>query len=386
MTANAIYVNPTGWEVREFSHSQYNTYKQCPKKFYWERIVGWKQKQGAGMEFGKAIETGVKAIYQKLDPVEQFELQWAQAKENKKIVYKDGESWEWFHTAGVGLMTRFKNDWQKFPPRNPVFPDYKNALKIKDERTGKIYQTIPDLIDSSPRDGRGEVIADIKAMGNLLNDEVPGLVVMDLQLRTQAAVHYRFSPNKTWRVALWNFCTKPKRVDAASAGEIVEAAMQVVVPSAEQLGEAVALYIAHEANGLTYEKAGEFLRIANPKEAMKPLTAAKKSDKELAEILERVASAVAEAHKPQYIIQWVEGTMTEEHANEGLREELSVVPLIQQNYFPHVGGMRFPNNKCVWCSHRGLCMEELCGPREEYTQITSAELYRFDADSIDENI
>lgn len=377
MNASTIYINPGGWEVREFSHSQYQSYKFCPKKFYWERVVGWRQKQGAGMDFGKAIETGVKAVYQKLDPVEQFELQWAGARKNEKLNYKDGENWETFHAAGVGLMTRFAKDWQKYPPRNPIFPGYRNALKIKDERSGKIYQTIPDLID---HDAQGEFIVDVKAMGNLLDESVPGLVAMDMQLRTQAAVHYRFSPNKTWRVALWNFCTKPKRVDSASAEEIREVVGAI---GAKCFGDAVALFIAHEANGLTYEKAGEFLRISNSKDVMKPLQAARKKDAELEARLNQAAEAVAAAHAPQYVIQWVEGTMTEEHANEALREELSVVPLIQQNYFPRAGGMRFPSNQCTWCSHRGLCMEELCGPREEYTQITNEELVRFDADSME---
>lgn len=376
MSANAIYVNPTGWAVREFSHAQYNQYKQCPRKFYWERIKGWKQKQGANMEFGKAIEAGVKAVYRGEDPVEHCEMYWATVRENPKIIYtKEDMGWEEFRIACVGLMSRFKKDWQKYPPRNPIFPGFKNSLKRKDARTGVVYQTIPDLID---KDSAGEFIADIKAMGNLLDTEVPGLVVMDLQLRTQAAVHYQYSPNKTYRVALWNFCTKPKRVDNPTADEIRSGSGEI-----GEIGmmDVIALRIAHETSAMNYEECATVLGIANPKEAMKALPNKKKAP-ELHARIDAVIAKINDAHQPQYVIQWVEGVMTKEHAEEGLREELSVVPLIQAEYFPHVGGMRFPNNNCTWCSHRGLCMEELCGPREEYTQITNAELERFDADSM----
>lgn len=374
---SVIYVNPTGWEVREFSHSQYNAYKFCPKKFWWDRVRGWKQKQRASMEFGKAIEVGVKAHYAQMDPLEQFELYWQGVKANEKIVYAEKENWEWLRLAGAGLMLRFQKDWQDFPPRNPVWPEYKHALKRKDERTGVVFQTIPDLID---HDESGEFIADIKAQGNLLDTNVPGLVIMDLQLRTQAAVHYYYSPNKTYRVALWNFCTHPKRVDDASAEEIRANATHLAVNG---LGDSVALYLAHECNGMAYEKAGEFLGITNSKELIKPLNAQRKKDATFAEQLDALARTISEAHKPQYVIQWVEGTMTREHAEEGLRDELSVVPQIQAGYFPLAGGIRFPNNQCTWCSHRGLCMEELRGPHEKYTEITKSELVRFDEDSME---
>lgn len=368
--AKIIYTGPTGWEVREFSHSQYQAYRGCPKRFYFERVKGWKQRPGAALELGKGVEQSVRLFFQeKREPVETFEAAWEPLKENEKLQYPERESWQTFAAAGAGLMKKFRATWESFPPRDPAWPSFKNPLKVRDERTGVYYQTIPDLID---KDEKGRFIADLKCMGQLVDDSVPGMVVNDQQLRTQAHV------TQIYRVALWNFCRNPKQMSAATADEIYEVARAAAGGLRFQLLPSLALHAAHEANGLTYDAAGEFLRIANPKDVMKEFRAACKAEPSAKELAETIAKQVSDAHQAEYVIQWVEGEMTPAHAEEAIAEECSVVPLIQASYFPRIGGVRFPNNECTWCSHRGLCMEELSGPREEYTKITNEELVRFD--------
>ena len=371
MSTTTIYTSQTGWEVREFSHSQYQSYKGCPKRFFFERVKGWKWKQGAIMEFGKDVQAAVEGFYtDRRDPVETFETLWAPRATDAKLVFDDKEPWAVLNAAGIGLMKKFAATWEKYPPRNPVFYNYKNALKVKDERTGVTYQTIPDLSDT---DARGPFMADLKCMGNLLDDSVPGMVINDQQLRTQAAVFYKYRPDKTYRVALWGFCRKPKQMSAPTKDEILSAC------SDGPTGARVALWVAHETSSMNFKQCGEFLGISNPEAVNKEFKLECKIDATLKADASRIAQRINDAHKPEYVIQWVEGQMTKEHAEEALAEELSVVSLIQQNYFPRVGGVRFPMNQCTWCSHRGLCMEDLYGPREEYTQITNAELVRADA-------
>ncbi|HXE42542.1 MAG TPA: PD-(D/E)XK nuclease family protein, partial [Candidatus Baltobacteraceae bacterium] len=328
-----IYIGPTGWKVYEFSHSQYSKYKQCPKRFEIERVKGWKQKDGATLEFGKAIESSVKAFYlDKADPVESFGTLWDLHRTNEKLQYGERESWDSFLKHGVGLMREFAATWERFPPRKPVFPQFKNPLKILDEASGNHYQTIPDLID---QDERGHFIADLKSLGNLINDEVPMLVANDMQLRTQAAA------TQIYRVALWNFCRSPKRADALTSEQIY-AEVRAGLGAMRYLNiQQVALLAARETNGLTIDGAAEFLGISNPKDVTKEWKAATKADQSLADLAGEIVKALATQNQPRYIIQWVEATITQAHALEAVREEMSVVPLIQQGYFPRRGGVRF---------------------------------------------
>jgi PD-(D/E)XK nuclease superfamily len=389
-----IYIGPTGWEVYDFSHSQWSTYTGCPKRFQIERVKGWKQKPGAALEFGKSVETSVRRFYEegKRDPLETFEVSWelqspqglekvlteagaqreeieAALRRLEKTQYPERENWESMLASGRGLMSRFKSEWQAFPPRDPAFPSFKNPLKVRDEATGNSYQAIPDLID---RDEHGHFIADIKCQGNLVDDSVPGLVITDMQLRTQAAV------TRIYRVALWNFCRHAKRRPPLPMERIFEEVRAAIGGTRFQVTQHVALYACRESTGMTIPEAGEYLRIANPKEIAKEWNKFKKDDPALAALADAVAKTLCDANAPEYKIQWIEATMPEEHAFEAIREEMSVVPLIKAEWFPRRGGVRFPDNQCTWCPARGLCMEEIFGPKPEYDAITQAEMEPFD--------
>lgn len=388
-----IYTTPSGWKVYDFSHSQYAKYKGCPKRFEIERVRGWRQKPGASLEFGKSIESSVKTFYQdKREPVEAFETSWnllsvdllpailsdarvpkqeieKRVKSVAALEFPDKEDWNSMRTAGLGLMTAFSRDWEKYPPRKPFFPEFKSPFKVRDASTGIEYQTIPDLMDS---DERGKFIADLKSLGNLV-DDFPGLVANDMQLRTQAAA------TRIFRVALWNFCRKPKRGEPLSAERIFEEIRAGLGGLRFQAIPHVALYAAREANGLTIDAAGEFLGISNAKEIAKEFKQNCKEDASLKTITDEIAAKLAAENGPKFVVQWVEAEITKEHADEAIREELSVVPLIQKKWFPRRGGVRFPENDCVWCPARGLCMEELFGKRPEYDAITAAEMVPWDA-------
>lgn len=386
-----IYIGPTGWKVFEFSHSQYSKYKQCPKRFEIERIKGWKQKPGASLEFGKAIEFSVKSFYtEKREPREAFESSWnlnnpaliekiladanvPQEEIAKRISmaerlgYPDKESWDSMRDAGLGLMGTFARDFEKYPPRKPFFPEFKRPFNVQDKATGNPYQTIPDLIDE---DGRGKFIADLKSLGNLLDDSCPGLVANDIQLRTQAAATGIF------RVALWNFCRKPKRGDPLTAERICEEVRKL--DGSSSFVPRVAIYVAREVNSLTIDAAGDFLGISNAQELAKELRQIYKTDAALKASADEIVATLSKLNGPKYVIQWVEAEIPKEHAFEAIREEMSVVPLIQQGWFPRRGGVRFPDNDCVWCPARGLCMEEIFGKKPEYDAITQDEMEPWD--------
>lgn len=394
-----IYTGPTGWEVREFSHSQYNLYEGCGKRFEIERIRGYRQKPGASLEFGKAIERSVRLFYsEKRDPIETFEIAWnlvnpellegilkeanekpdsieARVRAALELQFPNGESWATMAVAGPGLMKNFVATWENYPPRNPYFPDFKkSAIKVRDESTGNDYQTIPDLIDE---DAVGKFIADLKSLNGLLDDSVPGLVANDMQLRTQSAA------TRIFRVALWNFCRKPKRTDPVSPDRIFEEVRKAVGGTRFQIISHVALFAARKANDLTIDAAGEFLGIANPKEINKEWKGMISNEPGLAFLAGDIEKTVVALNALTYKIQWLEATIPQQHAFDAIRQEMSVIPLIQAGWFPRRGGIRFPDNTCTWCPMRGLCMEELFGSRPEYDAITAEETVRWDAKIMD---
>lgn len=371
-----IYVGPNGKEVFEFSHSQFSTYEFCPKRYEIERKWGWRQKPGAALEFGHSVEAAIRRFYQEMsDPVEVFEIQWQMFASDVHLQYPDGEDWKTLQESGVGLMTRFRKDWQKFTPRSPIFPNYRNRMLVRDSATGNDFAAIPDLIDT---DDDGRYIADIKCLKNVIDIPLPHQVTLDLQLRTQAAT------TQIYRVALWNFCKNPKRVDRASAEEIIETCR---ASAAMQDGDfkALALRVSHDANDLNFEETAQLLgpEFQNHKTIQADWKRIAKDDATAKGLADTITKNIREKHKPVYVIQWLAGTMTPEHALEGVQAEMSVVPLIKADYFPRKGGVRFPKNECTWCPTRGLCLEELYGQKPEYDAVTKEELVKWDDRSME---
>ena len=365
-----IYTTPNGYQVYEMSHSQFSVYKTCPKRFYFERILGWRQKPGGAMMIGHSIQGAIEAFYrEEREPVETFETLWGLEREDQSLTWKEGESWETFRVAGVGLMTRFKRDWKDFPPRKPVFFNYKDRRLLRDAGTKNDYATIPDLID---RDERGEFLADIKCQGKLLSEKLVGQVALDRQICTQAAA------TGIYRVALWNFCRKPKRPEPLPSARVYDEVRAGIGGLRYQQLPHIALTVAREVNGTTIDETGVYLGIPNSQELAKEWNKLKKEDPSLFTLAGEIAKTLSAIQAPVYKIQWLEATISKEYAFDAVRDEMSVVPLIKANYFPRRGGIRFPDDHCGFCPTRGLCLEELLGPRPEYDEITREELVRID--------
>jgi len=367
-----LYTTPQGFEVRKFSHSQASEYFDSPAKFKWKRLHGWRERvQHAAMKFGIDIQESVRRFYKEGEnPADAFSALW-QSRKEEKLDYGN-ESWEIFDEQGKGLMRQLARDAHKYPIARPVFLDFKDSVlpKIEDPATGVIYQSIPDVIDSGPR---GDFVCDIKAMGKDVDSRTPGLIIMDPQLRTQAAT------TKIFRVALWVFNRKPKAAQPVTADAILAASRKALASRAGL--DALAQYVAREVNHLSIDDAGKLLGQPEPKAVSKDWLRLKKEDAAI-EIAakEAIASLTAE---PEYSIEWHEGVMTESHAMEAVRDQMAVVPQIQAGWFPCRCGMRWPNDAAPRCPFRGLCMEERAEDatdeqREAWRKITAENLVRWD--------
>jgi hypothetical protein len=379
-----LYETVKGWQVREFSNSQYNQYSESPAKYKWQRIHGWKERiDRATMKFGIDLQEAVRRYYKEgQHPVECFAALWLLRK-TETLDYGEKMTWEKFEIAGKGLMAAFLSKVDTFPIRKPVFLDMKDKQLpvINDPATGVSYKSIPDVIDA---DERGPFVCDIKAMDKLVNVETPGLIVNDSQLRTQAAT------TKIPRVVLWVFCRTPKSKDPLGKEVIFEFTKKILGRYAEQQAEiltSVALCVARESNALTIDDAGRFLELPDAQGLNKEWKARTKKDEALKNAPVEVLEALKPLVEPEYKIQWIEETMTMDWAMNAVHDQMSVIPQIQAEWFPCRCAMRWPRDNAPRCPFRGLCLENACAAptdaqREAWRKITEESLVRWDAQAL----
>lgn len=371
-----LYETVKGFQVRDFSNSQHSEYTDSPAKFKWKRIHGYKERlDRATMKFGIDFQEVIRSYYKEgQQPVETFEKLWLLRKE-ETLDYGEKMTWEKFNEAGKGLAAAFLRDVDKFPIRRPVFLDFKDRQLpiIADPATGVNYKSIPDIID---RDEKGEMVIDIKAMDKLINDETPGMIINDSQLRTQAAT------TKIFRVVLWVFCRVPKAKEPLVKEAIFDAVKKAVPWDEYRIY--IALSVARESNGLTIDDAGKLLGISNPQEVNKEWKAIVKKDEMLKTAPDDVLGILKPHIEPEYKIQWLEGEMTEQHAMDAVHDQMSIIPQIQAEWFPCRCAVRWPRDFVQRCPFRGLCLKGACAnptPEQiaEWDRITEEGLIRWDA-------
>jgi hypothetical protein len=342
MATNCLYVNPKGREIREFSHSQASEYRESPAKFKWRRVHGWYSREDAAtMMFGRDLQEAIAGLYRDRDPVETFTALWAIRKDSP--LHYGNNSWEGFNAQGRGLMATLVKSYKDFPIVRPVFFDYKQRQKVRDPHTGVEYAAIPDIISAAPG---GNMLIDIKAMGKRIPGLTPGIVINDPQLRTQAAVV------GIYRVALWVFVRTPQAPPPMKFEELQAAA----APFGDFQGM-VATWLFYQTSGLSWEQVGAALQI--PQESVsKEIQSVRRKDKTLKARMDVTLEELQAARPPLYEIQFLDGEMTEQHAKDALRDDLSLVPLIQSGWFPCRCGVRWPNDSAERCPYRGLCLKE----------------------------
>jgi hypothetical protein len=374
-----LYTTPRGFKVNELSNTMYGEYVESPAKFKWKRIFGWKLRfEWAPTKFGLDIQECIQLMLTAGDdPVETFRMKW-ESRKSQPLRYPGGMTWETMLEQGIGLMAHFARTSGDFSVPNPSFPVYKDRLKVLDKETGTYYTSIPDIICGEDRSS--SKIVDIKCLDRPIEVGTPGLVVNDTQLRTQAAV------SGIYRVALWVFVRVPRRPDPPSPAVILGELKNAIGQRYRPMYGVYALRKIHE---MTIEEAGKTVGIEDPQSGAKLLRQMREKEGNSFpefEILDKFIAEQLDKMKPAHQIQWIEGEMKPEWAQEAIRDQLSIVPQIKAGWFPCRCGVRWPDNAVHNCPFRGLCLKEATkNPTPEMLQawdaITNANLLRWDADS-----
>src|SRR6266478_602510 len=104
-----LYINSKGNPWRKHSYSAGNTFDQSPKKYFLQKVLGWKEKDNkARFALGKAFEIAIQWHHEHngSGAVDKFVQEWSVYKDNKDLQYTKVEK-DWVTCLRIGI------EWMK---------------------------------------------------------------------------------------------------------------------------------------------------------------------------------------------------------------------------------------------------------------------------------
>lgn len=353
-----LYINAKGYPVNRHSYSGSSTFNHCARKYYLERVAGYKEKaleKSASMAFGRVMEDAVKMFHARgLDAAwAQFDAEWTQHKK-LELDYSEklgswGEAWETgnemlrlyairypampFEITGADNFQYLKK-WEVFP----------NTTLAGIE----LYSYIDVLAKLKP--GRfvdaktSRVILDMKVSAA----KCPTLVALDPQLRT-----YSMVTNYPVVGFLWfgiNTRTLEKGTEVTFLENVgpFKAGNDGIVLSLDYKDIPTNPASVYMAPNRTVFK--EFSNMVGQK----------KADKEARlNFIEKNGIIVPISYITRQTIE-VSLTVINQDGRDDMRKQIQqdiirIQGAAETEFWPMQGGVRYPNNKCVTCSMRGIC-------------------------------
>jgi hypothetical protein len=354
----SLYRSASGREVNNASSSSLDTFRLCRRKFKLSRIDGWKQKdRKASLEFGKCLEAGLQFYFQNGlkpgDGADEFRRLWSKFID-QPLTYTDQEGdWANLNRVGVEGLRLFEVTLPNLPIKNPKFQlNYEKKLWPGDPVYGHLgYTAFIDIL--STLDDATRLIIDVKTAKSSL-DITPNMISLDGQLRKYAWV------SGITEVGFLNF-VKCKTEDFKK-GTAVTLLEDCAYWKAGQQME-IAKYKAEEDSRLilvgteeTVQKMDEELDKISGKGATE------KKEQVLQKFLaDGLIGSVSRESITKVRLQFVRGTIPEEDLAEigdqiGF-DALAMHEANRRGLFPADGGIRFPNNACVFCEMNPICLD-----------------------------
>jgi hypothetical protein len=376
-----LYINLKGQPVTHASYSARQTFRHCPREFELTRIQGWSDKSHrAAPLFGKAVEAGVQAYEEsKRTPgagVAAFAAEWAKVKADPnfdKFEYTGTEgNWEQLDRAGREMQRLYELRVPFYPistnppamfqqvMRKKIFPG-SELDKLENKAIIDIFSfprwNHPRLpkIDPWPTNQNATaanvseyrpLIIDCKTSGGDLDEY---LVALDPQLAEYAWQMRVPDVAFLWFVKSSHGYKRGSRVSLLEDGGQWPAGFELkVVAVDDELGVYVGLNKMVEA----YEK------------EISPLRGKARTAAEADWLLTNVQLMELALVKPGQItkqrLQFAAARLTEKDMDECGRSvaqtTVEMVRAHEQQFYEKQGGIRFPNEKCNYCSMRWICL------------------------------
>ena len=356
-----LYTNSLGRGVTRFSYSAGADFRYCPQRFHLKRRVGWREKiKRAAMLYGIALENAVRFYHEnKLrGGSKRFFEEWEKHREDVTITYgKNDGDWANMLACGMEHLRLYDILLPTLPFRKGHKPKFQVPF-TKEMFPGTELAGIEliSYVDMVHELNSGDpCVVDIKASSKRLI-VVPGMIALDQQLRTYSFVsNYKGKPIE-WVAFLWfarqsrtiergSFVTLLTDHGVAKAGTkcVVADYMKRSATDAEELLVVV-------ANKDVYE------------EGKKLFPGQKNADKEsrFSWFHERALGTVSPKDVTRQDIIFELAKVSEADRREaGTNAQYDIVAIRNaqaQNYWPKLGGCRFPNEKCPSCDVRAICL------------------------------
>lgn len=393
----ALYTNQKGQPVTHTSYSSRQTYKHCPRQFQLERVEGWSDKlRRAAPEFGKAIEAAVQHFEATGraagEGIAKFAELWEQATHSeyfKEWEYTDSEvSWEQLMNTGKDLLLLYqirapflpisttpKALWQQ-SVRKKLFPgthldklENKAILDIFsfprwdhpllpnlefgpcNECTWKsINGVTSELVHICTQHSTRSLIIDVKTSGMDLDTE---LIALDPQLSEYAWQLRVPDVAFLWFVKKSPDWKKGSRVTLVEDAGDYHAGFELLVlydwavdkTDTVVLGtqEVMAAY-----NQVSKDAAGKTLT-GNALKAVKLNFIATPG-------VVHVLPSVFTKQRLQFAAARLTQQQMDETGRSVAQTTVEMLRANQEQFWPQLAGVRFPNQKCNFCSMRHICL------------------------------
>lgn len=364
-----LYRSASGRDVNHASSSSLDVFRTCRRKFKLSRIEGWKTKGNkASLAFGTCVESAVQFYHSNgLKPgdcTDEFQRLWAKWIDQELVYTNLENSWKSLNTIGSELTRLYEIILPDLPIRNPRWQlEFRKNIFPNTEYGDLEFLGYVDLL-STLEDGT-RTIVDIKTAKSEL-PVAPGMMALDGQLRKYAWV------SGITNVALLNFVkAEPEGFKKGVGVTLLEDV------GGFRAGRSLTTYkFTAPKDGAI---ASEGVK-ASPAVAWGILVGTEETVRELDEILDTVTGKGSAEKKEAIVasfladgklisprrdqitktrIQFLSGTIPEEELGEigeGIGADTwAMLQAAQKGSYSADGGVRFPNNVCVWCEMRGIC-------------------------------
>lgn len=365
-----LYTNSRGDDVVRHSYSSDATWDKCKRLYQLEKINGLRRKdKSAAMAFGKAVEDSIQYYHDNgLKPdsgQDQFRYVWLKHKDNTEFVFTAKEKdWTNLRDCGVQLLRLYEIMLPTLPIKEPmwqlsyvkqVFPGTELAdlemggfvdLLSKADHDHPLLPKVPRVTGSGYR----PLIIDLKTSGVELNISAD-MLALDFQLQVYSWLSGVPDVAFLWAVkSIANAFQKGTDITLLQDSGKWTAGDKAVIYEFDS--ESNSALITHEVNMFSIKE--ELAQIKG-----KGSTEAKSAKIEgyiKEDILSRVSVEVITKQKIQFLATRISPENMKEAGDVIAKHMVEIHDATETGFFPKRSGVRFPNNHCGYCSHRGICL------------------------------
>lgn len=365
-----LYTNSRGLDITRHSYSSGITWDKCKRLYKLEKIDNIRRKdKSAAMAFGKAIEDGIQMYHanglKKDSGIDEFHRLWLLSQDNKELVFTAKErDWENLRTAGKQMLRLYEILLPRLPFKDPKFQlSYSKTVfpgtQLETLETGGFLDLVvkadwdhPLLTKIKKPTGASHrpLICDIKTSGVELNISAE-LLALDFQLQVYAWLSGIADTSFLWftKSIVDSFQKGTEVTLLQDSGKWTAGDKAVIYEFDSESNSAL---ITHELNMFSLKEELAQIKGKGSTEAKNTKIAGYIKE----DILSRVPSDIITKQRVQFLATRISEDNIKEAGDIIAKQMVEIHDASITGFYPKHTGVRFPNNQCTYCSHRGICL------------------------------